>query len=226
MNKWQLARYFIDAKKDIDNILFISNNVMKLRNIDLRRIINYKLSEFYINLCVVYDKSLGQQKSQLKKNDEVIKSTYYQRDKNYAHKDDDYNKNDIEYEKLIKTLKTQLEYCFEKCSAYLPEEITIDYVNYDRDLYRFINKLDYDSEEQLKSQIFPQYNKVNGTPLKTLKAFYDTEDIKNVQNNEDYGVMFEAGICLYEGLQNLQDSCIRINVLYNLDIWCSLKQKN
>ena len=32
-------------------------------------------------------------------------------------------------------------------------------------------------------------------------------------------VLMEDGICFEEGLQNRQDSCIRINCLYNWDMW-------
>lgn len=40
-----------------------------------------------------------------------------------------------------------------------------------------------------------------------------------------YATILKCGICMEETLQNLQDSCIRINVLYRLDMWISLKQE-
>lgn len=224
MNKWQLARYLIDAKKDIDNILFISKNVSNLKNLDLR-IINYKSSEFYINLCVVYDKSLDKEKSKLKKDDEIIKATYYQRDKNYAHKDENYNRENIEFEKMITTLKEQLEHCVKTCEKSLPKEITIDYVAYDRDLYRFMNKIDYDTEEQIKSMTHTPYNDNTDVLLQPITVFYDTEDINNLEKDKEYGVIIENGICLEEGLQNRQDFCIKVNVLYNLNVWSSFNNQ-
>lgn len=225
MNKWQLARYLIDAKKDIDNILFISQNVSKLRNLDLRRIINYKLSEFYINLCVIYDKSLDKGKSKFKKDDEIIEATYYQRDKNYAHKDENYNRENIEFEKIIITLKEQLEHCFKICGQSLPNEITIDYVAYDRDLYRFINKIDYETEEQIKIIKHPHYNDNSGVLMKPINIFHDTEDVNILEKDKDYGVIIENGLCVEEGLQNRQDFCIKVNVLYNLNFWATLNNK-
>lgn len=224
MNKWQLVRYIIDAKKDVDSISFISKSVLLLRNLDLRKIINYKLTEFYINLCIVYDKSLGSKKSQLKKSDKIIEETYYQRDKNYAHKDEDYKKVEIQYDLLIATMQEQLQYCVKQCSNSLPEELTLDYVCYDRDLYRFINKIDYEKEEEIKKQSFPNYHKNDGNLLKPLKVFEDTEDIKNISNNENYAIIFDTGICEEEGLQNRQDSCIKFNVLHNTNVWCSLRK--
>lgn len=221
-----VSKIFCRCKKDIDNIQFISTNVMKLRNLDLRKIVNYKLAEFYINLCVIYDKSLGLDKSQLKKEDETIKSTYYQRDKNYAHKDDNYDREEINYTNLIETMKSQLQYCLEKCSAYLPKEITIDYVVYDRDLYRFINKLDYETEETIKRITHPLYKKYSSSRGQVISVFNDTEDLKNINDTEIYGVVLDSGICEEEALQNRQDFCIKVNVLYNKNLWCRPKEKD
>ena len=36
MTKWQLARYLIEAKKNIDTLLYIKENQKLLGNIDLR----------------------------------------------------------------------------------------------------------------------------------------------------------------------------------------------
>ena len=46
-----------------------------------------------------------------------------------------------------------------------------------------------------------------------------TEDIKYIPEEEKrrYATILKCGICMEETLQNLQDSCIRVNVLYNLD---------
>ena len=47
-----------------------------------------------------------------------------------------------------------------------------------------------------------------------------------INNPGDYGVIMECGLNFYEGLQNRQDACIRINVLFDKNIWCSLKNKS
>lgn len=38
--------------------------------------------------------------------------------------------------------------------------------------------------------------------------------------------MVENGINFYEALQNRQDACIKNNVLYNLETWCSFNQES
>ena len=55
MNKWELTRYLIDAKKCVDNIMFISLNIKSLINLSVRDIVDNRLRKFYINLKVVYD---------------------------------------------------------------------------------------------------------------------------------------------------------------------------
>ena len=58
--------------------------------------------------------------------------------------------------------------------------------------------------------------------FKNLKVFEDTEDIKLIRNANEYGVVIKNGINLFEGLQNRQDACIKINVLFNQEIWCNI----
>lgn len=49
MNKWELTRYLIDAKKCVDNIMFISLNIKSLINLSVRDIVDNRLRKFYIN---------------------------------------------------------------------------------------------------------------------------------------------------------------------------------
>ena len=131
MNKWELARYLIDAKKCIDSLLYINDNYDKLSNLNLREIIENKIRHFYINLCVVFDKSFSKNElGKIKKSSDAVNHIYYERDKNYAHKDVDYKKN--QNQKLINvinTMKRELQNCNEICCNKLPKEITIDYVS-------------------------------------------------------------------------------------------------
>ena len=53
--KWLLARYLIDAKKCVDSILFIAENVKDLRNLSLRDIVEERQRKFYINVKIIYD---------------------------------------------------------------------------------------------------------------------------------------------------------------------------
>ena len=89
MTKWELARYIIDAKKSIDTILFISEHSNQITGINLREKITAVKTKFYVCACVVLDKCFPKTKKDICK-DPVIDAVYYERDKNVAHKDDNY----------------------------------------------------------------------------------------------------------------------------------------
>lgn len=218
MNEWQLARYLIDAKKCIDSLLYINHNFKKLNNLDLREIIESKLRHFYINLCIIIDYSYKKKDlSEIKKNDETIRKIYYERDKNYAHKDENYQKEDfLKLNNLINRLKKELNYCFEKCKDKLPKDISIDYVSYDKNLFRFVNQISPELEQKIKSVLY-QNETTNSN--KIINVFDDTEDIKKIKDNNNYAVIVENGLTLEEGLQNRQDFCIKVNVLQGLNVW-------
>lgn len=225
MTKWELARYLIDAKKCVDNILFIAENVKELRNLSLRDIVEDRQRKFYINVKVVYDKSLtDSQKKSLKDSDEIYRQTCMERDKNYAHKDDSYIQPDHEsLTEIADILKERLTHCFSLCKNALPDVVTLNFIDYDRDLYRFLNKIDSEKEEKLLKAQYPGYGiKPSEEELKnsvSRKVFYDTEDIKKIDNPYDYAVIMKAGLTVREGIQEMQDGFIRINVLCGKNMW-------
>lgn len=225
MNDWQLARYLIDAKKCIDSLLYIDENIDNISNLNIYEIIEAKLRHFYINLCILLDNGLSSTiLKKLKKEDDNIKNIYYERDKNYAHKDINYERKEFDNRKsLICKLQKEIEYCFKVCKEKLPKCITINYVSYDKNLFRFANQISPILEKELKNVLYSNNNLING---ENYKVFNDTEEIKNVANNNEYAVIIENGLTLKEGLQNRQDSCIKINVLYNLNTWCTISQKD
>lgn len=224
MNDWQLARYLIDAKKCIDSLLYIDENIDSISNLDLYEIIEAKLRHFYINLCILIDNGLGIKEAKvLKKDDPIINSIFYERDKNYAHKDINYERKELDNRKtLIYKLKKKLNHCLKVCKEKLPDCITINYVSYDKNLFRFANQISPILEKELKNVLYSNNNLING---ENYKVFNDTEEIKNVANNNEYAVIIENGLTLKEGLQNRQDFCIKINVLHNLNTWCTIPQK-
>ncbi len=225
MTRWELARYLIDAKKCVDNILFIAENIKELRNLSLRDIVEDKQRKFYINVKVVYDKCLtNTQKKSLIDSDMIYKQTCIERDKNYAHKDDSYIKPDHKsIAEIADTLKERLVHCFELCKNALPDALTLDFIDYDKDLYRFLNKIDSEREEKLLKAQYPGYGvKPSNKDLKSgisKKVFYDTEDMKKINNPDEYAVIMNAGLTVREGIQEMQDSIIRINVLSGQNMW-------
>ncbi|MGF2943554.1 hypothetical protein [Enterococcus xiangfangensis] len=92
MKNWKVTRYLIDAKKCIDSMMFIEENRDSLQHVKLRKKINDLRDDFYIKCAIVIDKSIPSRKerSLLKKEDEVVERIFKERDKNSAHKDDDY----------------------------------------------------------------------------------------------------------------------------------------
>ena len=227
MLKWEIARYLIDGKKAIDSIMFISENIENLKNLNLRNIVYEKLETFYVKIRVVYDKSFTKlEKKKLIEEDDIYKATIYETDKNYAHKDEDYEVKKLEDLKcLIEVLKKQLVHCREICSKSLPNVITLDFIPYDHDMFRIVNGITPKREEILEKILFTkEENNVSNEQTKDLKVFEDTEDIKLVNNIKEYGVIIKNGINFFEMLQNRQDACIKFNVLFNQDIWCNVNR--
>ena len=228
MNKWEIARYLIDAKKCVDNIMFISSNIKSLTNLSIRDIVDDRLRKYYINLKVVYDKCISkEQRKILTKDDLIYKDTCTKRDKHYAHKDDNFISSDYNsLDEIVDVLKIRIIHCFDICKSQLPDVITLDFIDYDRDLYRFINGIDYEKEQILMKLQHPLYGKnskftADSNNVVTKKVFYDTEDIKKISNKDDYAVILNAGLTIREGVQEMQDGCIKINVLANQNMWAT-----
>lgn len=64
LNKWELARYLIDAKKSIDSILFIEDNKQALLNIGIREEVESRRQQFYINCGEVLDARFSKKKNE------------------------------------------------------------------------------------------------------------------------------------------------------------------
>lgn len=226
MLKWEITRYLIDSKKVVDSIMYISENIENLKNLNLRNMIYEKLETFYVKVRVVYDKTFTKiEKKNLTEKDEIYKATMYESDKNYAHKDDDYKITEVESLKhLIEILKKQLIHCKELCSKSLPSVISLDFIPYDHDLFRIVNGITPEKEEILEKILYEKEEKIfQDKELRSLKVFEDTEDIKLVKNKNEYGVVVKNGINFLEALQNRQDACIKTNVLFDQNIWCNIK---
>lgn len=258
MNRWEFARFIIAAKKNIDTLLYIKSNQNLLRNIDLREKIESTCQQFYINCCVVLDKSFPKTKKQICKN-EVIAAIYYERDKNSAHKDENYRGQKYKTpDELIGLLKNQLETIREVCNEFLPDEITLDFVPHDKELFRFAYRVNPEIETDVYQVKYPlgvfhsyqlseegqHYFRSIDTTKQDKRAGsmfgydFDTfinkrilqssDDIRDLSEEEKMrqAVMLDNGLNSYEGLQNRQDACIKINLLFGLNIWVKPNKKN
>ena len=229
MKKWEAARYFIDAKKCVDSVWYIAENGKLISNINLRKKVDELLRAFYINCCVVLDETHN--KKALCQADATIKRIYYERDKDKAHKDADYKP--IKYSSLFELrdiMKDQLLTVYNNCGSVLPDNITLDYVPHDKELFRLAHSITPENEERIKAEKYPLYKKANydindpRTELRTV--FQDTEDLRNIPADKinEYAVVLEAGINYYEMVQEMQDGIIKLNVLFNQNMWASVKQ--
>ena len=199
---------------------------MDLRNLSLRDIVEDRKRKFYINVKVIYDKCLPDTKRrQLKNCDKIFKETCAARDKNYAHKDDNFKQPDYSsIFEMVEPLKIRLIHCFEICRNSFPDVVTLDFIDYDRDLYRFLHKIDPSKEDELrKKSLFLYKNEQDDTMqdanVMIRKPFHDTEDIKKITDPNEYCVILKDGLTIREGIQERQDFCIKVNVLSNKNIW-------
>lgn len=65
MEKWELARYLIDAKKSVDAILYLAQHGEKVSTLNIRNVVNELRRTFYVNVCVVLDKCFPKEKKEI-----------------------------------------------------------------------------------------------------------------------------------------------------------------
>ncbi|MBO6207246.1 MAG: hypothetical protein J6O73_09915 [Lachnospiraceae bacterium] len=228
-SKWETARYLIDAKKCVDSLWYIAENVSELKYIDLRKKSNEILMDFYIKCCVVVDEYIyesGRKKKDLCNFDKVIDRVYYERDKNGAHKDEKYiGREYSSLKNVCEDMKVELSHIRTVCADSIPDCLTLDYIPYDRELFRLIHHVTADAEDEIMRKKYPFRNvKTPCTDKNQAKCFNDTEDLRKIseEDKNQYGVLINNGICFYEGLQERQDAMIKCNVLWETDMWCHI----
>ena len=230
MTKWELARYLIDAKKNVDTIWYIEQNSRLLLYLNLRNRVRSVLNEFYINCAIVLDNSKVGKKKDLCNLYHDIERIYYERDKNAAHKDENYQKqHDDILEHILNNMKQQLLTVRQVCQSALPENITLDFIPFDSELFRIAHGVNPDKERKIMEDKhrLPQ-NQLLKEQSQSLKLipFNDAEEIRNISSDQTnkYGVIIKNGINCEEGLQNRQDAAIKINVLFGYDIWVTFSE--
>lgn len=221
MKKWELVRYLIDSKKIIDSLDYISENHNKISNLDLYSLIYEKQLHFFVTMCIFLDNCYSKKDiKQLKNNDKIIKDIYYHRNKNYAHKDQDYLKAEFNnLDELVLNNKTALDHVFKISTQYLPKDLTLEYVCHDKNLYRLVNNITPLIEDKFREMMYPEQKDLAATMIGEYKVLNDTEDYKYIASPEEYAVIMECGLNAYEFLQNFQDSMIKFNVLHDQNVW-------
>lgn len=233
MEKWELARYLIDAKKRVDSMRFIEDHFNELKYVNIRELINNNLREFYIDCVIILDKVFSKaEKRDLKKSNETIQRIYYERDKNYAHKDLDYEK--VSYDSLNKMnldLIKKIETVHEICEDKLPKVLTLDFLSYDPLLFRLVNGINREKEflilEKKYSNKIPESSQNVTNDSEYYTVFEDTEDFKNIKKEDvsSFVTVLSDGLTFEEGVQIRQDVFIRTNLLHDSDMWPTINKK-
>lgn len=230
MKKWELAKYLIDAKKDVDSIMYLACHGKEVYNIDLKSKIDRLLADFYINCCVVLDNTIGKKKKETCSYNPLIAEIYYECDKNSAHKDENYkNKHYSSLQDIVDDLKIKILEVKDICAGQLPDVISLDFVPHDRETFRLIHGLTTEKEEEINKIKHPLkdcFIPKEATLMKTvLNDISELKDIPEDKRN-DYCTIIEDGINSFEGLQNRQDWAIKTNLLFNLDIWINMNDES
>ena len=228
MNKWEVARYLIDAKKNIDSIMYINKNIYELNNIDVSLKIRNVMQSFYLNLSYVLDEKYNtrDKKQSICRNNKIIKSIYYERDKDKAHKDSNYQRTKYDsIEEIIESMKIQIFEVRKKCEDIIAKEVTLDFVPHDKELFRIVNGINREKEDKICRKKYFISDSLNENNI-TRKIFYDTEELKENREKDKYAVIMKDGINIYEGIQERQDACIKVNVLNNTNIWVQFNSKS
>lgn len=228
MNKWEVARYLIDAKKNIDSIMYINKNIYELNNIDVSLKIRNVMQSFYLNLSYVLDEKYNtrDKKQSICRNNKIIESIYYERDKDKAHKDSNYQRTKYDsIEEIIESMKKQIFEVRKKCEDIIAKEVTLDFVPYDKELFRIVNGINREKEDKICRKKYFISDSLNENNI-TRKIFYDTEELKENREKDKYAVIMKDGINIYEGIQERQDACIKVNVLNNTNIWVQFNSKS
>lgn len=225
--KWELAYYLIKAKKDVDSILFISKNIEQLKYIGLKDRVDSIRSDFFINCCIVLDNSVCNSKTMKKelcRREPIIERIYYERDKNCAHKDECYKSKEYSsIQEIADEMQSMITNVMTVCLEYLPNILTLDFVAHDKELFRLIYQTTAEVEKHIMKSKYAQGKYDSDEKGRSFKILHDIDEWRSISEDErpNYCVMFKDGLCLNEGLQERQDSCILFNLLFNKNIWCS-----
>lgn len=238
--KWTNASYLIAAKKEIDSLWYIAYKIDKILSVfkvDIKYFVEMHRNAFYINASAVVDKYIDNHASNKKERIEfkrkiyesypIIKELFRYRDQHAAHKDSKFQ--DKEYDSLMQIVnecKEMLQTIHQCCKDDLPDNITLDFICYDKLFFRIVYDITKEKEEQLLNYKHPLRHLPNNNSQEIVKkVFFGVDDLLKVNNAEEYCVTLEAGLVFEEDLQNRQDFCINCNLLYKENMWMHINYK-
>lgn len=84
---------------------------------------------------------------------------------------------------MIETMKHQIQKVLVVCKDSLPNNITLDFVSHDKELFRLIYGITAEKEEEIKHRKYPEYGKTpQSGDFITKKIFQEAEDIRTIKN--------------------------------------------
>ena len=235
---WINTEYFINAFRCICALSYLEKHNEICRFINAKDFIDGKLHRFFINLCALVDKhceyAISSKRSAYKK---MIKTMcpafnwmFYERDKNAAHKDSNYNVTlnmNVSMPKLIRKMKHAIRTVECICSDVISDKIEYEYYAYDSLLFRYVNGITPSLEKSFNDII---YIKPQLEPKDAI-FFYNISDARQVRYLEqdiNYCAICTNGLmgCPYDMLEHRQDFCFIVNAWLNHDLWVTLNNSD
>ena len=95
---------------------------------------------------------------------------------------------------MTEDMRNQLLEVYNLCMEFLPEQVTLDFVSFDGELFRLINGINSrEKEVEIEKKKYPlrELFNVSDEPVMQKKIFQDTEDIREI--SEDFSVHHRYG---------------------------------
>lgn len=231
---WINTGYFVEALRCICSLSYLKEHIEVCQFINSKDFVDGKLHRFYINLCALVDihceyriskSKRAAYKKMLKTMCPLFNWMFYERDKNAAHKDSNYLVEiNMDLSDLIVKMKKAIETTNVVCSNIISNDVECSYYSYDSLLFRYINGITPNIEKALNESIYikPQFNEENCIELKSIS---DARQVRSLDEHERYCVVCSNGLIgqPYDMLEHRQDMCLKLNAMYNSDIWVTLQ---
>lgn len=231
-DKWVNASRFLRAKKCVDGVLYLGDlikppnvNCLGACGVDIFEYVCKLRRTFYIECGNLLDAAVGGKlgKKNLVNRDKTAEQIYYERDKNSAHADADYVEPTFaNLTEMAKVMKQQMKCVRRECGGILPTVLKAEYVSFDPLIARIVYGVFPQKELEAKHRQHPLYVQCPPGAYKThmRKVFSNMGQLSDViKNPDDFSVMVVDGLFPEESLQNFQDACVRINIIFGSDMW-------
>lgn len=230
---WINTEYLIQAFRCVCSLTYLEKHSEICQLINAKDFIDGKLHRFYINICALVDihcdctvsnSKCSAYKKMLKTMCPSYDWTFYERDKNAAHKDADYmSRSDISLVEIIKKMKHAISTTMSVCANIISDKIEFEYYAYDPLLFRYVNGITPELEKAFNESIYikQQFGEKDCIVIQNIS---DAKQVRNLDPNEHYGVFCTNGLMgqPYDMLEHRQDMCIRLNAWHGCDSWVTM----